>query len=159
MAILVAAGILLRRQDGNRVYLKADLACPIFPEIRELLIKTVALVDVLKDALAPLRPKIQMAFVYGSMASSEERSTSDVDLMIIGSARLAEVASLVRKLEPQLSRSVNPTVYSPTEFAKKLKAGNNFLKNVASGKKLFILGTESDLANALSERARKAPLD
>jgi uncharacterized protein len=73
VAALVAGGILLRREDGNRVYLKADLNCPIFPEIRELLIKTAGFVDVLKDALDPLRSGIHVAFVYGSMASSETR--------------------------------------------------------------------------------------
>lgn len=111
-AILVAAGILLRREDGNRVYFKADPACPIFSEIRDLLIKTVALVDVLRNALKPFASRIRIAFVYGSMASSEERSTSDVDLMIISSFRLAEASAPLRGLEAQLGRSINPTVYT-----------------------------------------------
>jgi predicted nucleotidyltransferase len=135
LALLVAAGILTRRENGNRVYFKADTSCPIFPDIQNLLIKTVGLVDVLEDALKPLRSAIRMAFVYGSIASSLERSASDVDLMIIGSVRLADVAPILRKLEPRLGRSVNPTVYAPPEFAKKVKAGHNFLKNVAGEKK------------------------
>jgi predicted nucleotidyltransferase len=154
IVILASSGILARRRDGNRVYFKADPTCPIFPEIRALLIKTVGLVDILRDALKTLGSKIQLAFVYGSIASAEERSASDVDLMIIGSARLADVAAVVRQIEPQLSRSVNPTVYSPEEFAKKLKAGHNFLKNVTTGEKLFIVGSEHDLAELIGERAR-----
>ena len=156
-AILVAAGILLRREDGNRVYFKADPACPIFSEIRDVLIKTVALVDVLRNALKAFAPRIRIAFVYGSMASSEERSSSDVDLMIIGSVRLAEAAAALRGLEAQLGRSINPTVYTPTEFAKKLETGNNFLKTVAAGKKLLIFGKEDDLADIVGERADQAP--
>jgi len=156
-AILVAAGILIRRKDGNRVYFKADPACPIFSEIRDLLIKTVALVDILRKALQPFAPRMPIAFVYGSIASSEERSSSDVDLMIIGSVRLADVAAALRELEPQVGRSINPTVYSPTEFAKKLKTGNNFLKTVIAGKKLFIFGNGDDLGDVGSERARQAP--
>jgi predicted nucleotidyltransferase len=155
LGILVAAGILTRRQNGNRVYFKADTTCPIFPDIQNLLVKTVALVDVLKDALKPLRAAIQIAFVYGSIASSEEQSASDIDLMIIGSARLAEVAPILRKLESRLGRSINPTVYAPAEFAKKLRAGNSFLKNVATGKKLFIFGTENDLAELTGERTHQ----
>jgi DNA-binding transcriptional ArsR family regulator len=156
-AILVAAGILIRRKDGNRVYFKADPVCPIFPEIRDLLIKTVALVDILRNALKPFAPRMPIAFVYGSMASSEERSSSDVDLMIIGSLRLADVAAALRELEPQVGRSINPTVYSPTEFAKKLKTSNNFLKTVLAGKELFIFGNEDDLGDVGNERARQAP--
>jgi predicted nucleotidyltransferase len=98
-----------------------------------------------------------IAFVYGSMASSEERSSSDVDLMIIGSLRLADVAAALRELEPQVGRSINPTVYSPTEFAKKLKTSNNFLKTVLAGKELFIFGNEDDLGDVGNERARQAP--
>lgn len=159
VATLVAAGILLRREDGNRVYLKADLNCPIFPEIRELLIKTVGFVDVLKDALEPVRSGIRVAFVYGSMASSEERSTSDVDLMIVGSARLAGIAMALRDVESRLGRSVNPTIYTAVEFARKLKTGANFLKTVRGGKKLFIIGNENELASTLGERAHQAPRD
>jgi predicted nucleotidyltransferase len=159
VAALVAAGILSRRENGNRVYFKADTACPIFPDIQNLLIKTVALADVLKDALEPLRSSIQIAFIYGSIASSEERSASDVDLMIIGSARLSDLAPALRKVEPQLGRTVNPTMYEPREFVNKLKAGNNFLKNVAVGRKLFLLGTENDLAKLTGERTDKAAHD
>jgi DNA-binding transcriptional ArsR family regulator len=159
LAVLVAAGILARRQNGNRVYFKADTTCPVFADIQNLLIKTVGLVDVLKDALKPLHSAIQLAFVYGSIAASEERSTSDVDLMIIGSARLADVAPLFLNVELRLGRSVNPTVYAPYEFAKKLRAGHNFLKNVVAGRKLFIIGTENDLAELTGERTGKAAHD
>jgi len=114
-------------------------------------------VDVLRNALRPFAERTQIAFVYGSMASSEERSTSDVDLMVIGSVRLAELAASLGRLEPQLGRSINPTIYTPTEFAKKLKTGNNFLKTVAAGKKLFIFGKQDDLADIVGERARQAP--
>ena len=153
---LVAAGILLRRKDGNRVYLKADTACPIFPEVRDLLLKTVGLVDVLRKALRPLRTRIETAFVYGSIAASEEHSRSDVDLMVIGSATLAEIASAIRGVEADLGRSVNPTVYTRAEFERKLQTGHHFLKNVAASKKLFIFGSENELADAVGERTHKA---
>jgi len=157
LKILVEAGILLRRRDGNRIYLKADPACPVFSEIRTMLIKTIGLVDLLKEALQPFQPKIRLAFVYGSIASSEERSTSDVDLMILGSAQLAELSPALRDVEGRVSRSVNPTLYAEDEFARKLKAGHNFLKNVMKGEKLFIIGSADDLAIAIGERTPQAP--
>jgi predicted nucleotidyltransferase len=145
LAVLAAAGLLVRRQNGNRVYFKADPASPIFPELRQLLLKTIGLADVLKQALEPLTAKIRVAFVYGSVASAEDRPSSDVDLMIIGDVRLAEVASALRGLESRLGRGVNPTVYTPREFAAKLKRGSHFLKNVIAGRKLFLCGNEHDL--------------
>jgi uncharacterized protein len=154
LATLTAAGILSRRRNGNRVYFKADETCTIFPELRQLLLKTIGLVDVVRQALQSLSSKTDLAFVYGSIAASEERSSSDVDLMIIGQARLAEVASALRGVERQLGRSVNPTVYTPKEFAAKIKQRNHFLTNVLGGKKLFIHGNEDDLGRLAGERAR-----
>jgi DNA-binding transcriptional ArsR family regulator len=159
LATLTAAGILSRRRNGNRVYFKADETCTIFPELRQLLLKTIGLVDVVKQALQPLSSKTEVAFVYGSIAASEERSSSDVDLMIIGQARLAEVASALLGVEGQLGRSVNPTVYTPKEFAAKIKQGNHFLASVVAGKKLFIHGNEDDLGRLVGERARQAAPD
>jgi DNA-binding IclR family transcriptional regulator len=43
LASLVASGFLLRRQDGRRVYFKANTESPVFPELRGLVEKTVGL--------------------------------------------------------------------------------------------------------------------
>lgn len=145
LALLAAAGILTRRKNGNRVYYKADDASPIFPELRQLLLKTVALADVLKEALAPLAARIRVAFIYGSVAASEERASSDIDLMIIGDVRLAEVAAALRGIESRLGRAINPSLYTAREFATKLRQRNHFLRNVVAGRKLFLYGTEDDL--------------
>ena len=61
--------------------------------------KTVGLADFVREALTPLRDRIALAFIYGSVATSRERSSSDVDLMLIGEATLADVAVPLRALE------------------------------------------------------------
>ncbi len=146
MESLVQTGILLRRQEGKQVYFKPDPACPVFRELQGILAKTAGLVDVLRSLLGPFRDSINVAFVYGSLARSEELSTSDVDLMIVGRARLADLSPALQKAEQRLGREVNPTMFSPEEFAKKLKQGHHFLKTVLHGEKLFVLGGEHDLA-------------
>jgi DNA-binding transcriptional ArsR family regulator len=78
LGLLVKSGILKRWEDGNRVYFQADRNCPIFPDLRRILAKTAGLVDVLKEGLAPLRGKIDVAFVYGSIASSEEHAWAKI---------------------------------------------------------------------------------
>jgi DNA-binding transcriptional ArsR family regulator len=156
-ALLVRAGILARRQDGNRVYYQADRACPILPDLSQVLLKTVVLVDPLKSALQSISDRINLAFIYGSIASSQERSDSDLDLMVIGAARLSEIAPLVRKVERQLGRSVNPTVYTTQEFSKKLRGGSHFLNTVLNAESLFVYGTEADLASLAQRPARETP--
>jgi len=81
---LADAGVLIRKSVGNQVHFKADAGCAIYEDLRNLLKKTVGVVDVLRETLAPLADKIQVAFVYGSVARGDERARSDLGLMIIG---------------------------------------------------------------------------
>ena len=151
LSALVRAGILRRRRDGNRVYFQADPDCPFRVELQGIMAKTAGLVDVLRGSLERLAKRIDWAFVYGSIARSEELSSSDVDLMVIGRVGLADLASALRDAERRLNRPVNPTVYARQEFAKKLKSGHHFLRTVLDGEKLFILGKADELAG-VSER-------
>ncbi len=146
MESLVEAGILLRRQEGRQVYFKPDPNCPILYELQGIMTKTLGVVDVLREALGPFKKSIQTAFVYGSIARCEELSESDVDLMIVGSASLADLSPALQKAEERLGRQVNPTLFSADEFAKKLKQGNHFVKTVLAGDKLFIFGSQDDVA-------------
>src|ERR1700752_652167 len=60
------AEILLRVKDGKQVYFEAFQKGPIYEELRAIVQKTFGLTDVLREALAHLRQKIDVAFVYGS---------------------------------------------------------------------------------------------
>jgi uncharacterized protein len=148
---LVRGGILRRNADGNRVYFRIDPDCPFLSELRGIILKTVGLRNVLQECLDPLRDRIRVAFVYGSMARSQERSASDVDLMVIGNVGLAQIAPVLKKAEVSLGRAVNPSVYSAKELVKKLSAGHHFLETVLKGEKIYIHGGQSDLEAALGE--------
>jgi predicted nucleotidyltransferase len=151
LASLTSAGILARRQDGNRVLFQADPACPIGEELRQILRKTAAVYGPIEEALRPLLPRIESAFVYGSFARGEEHARSDIDLMVIGSVSLFDLSVALRPAQGRLGREVNITAYPPDEFAKKLRAGNHFLSTVMNGPKAFLKGSEDELG-ALVER-------
>ena len=156
---LIAGGVLRRRRDGNRVYFQADGECPLLPELQGLLLKTVGLVDVLREVLEPLADRIAWAFVYGSVARGESFNTSDVDLMIIGDVGLAIVATPLKRAEERLLRPVNPTVYTRAEAAAKLAAGHHFLHTVFGSDKLFVMGRADDLESALAIQPRPTSHD
>ncbi len=146
MDSLVQAGILLRRQEGKQVYFKPDPNCPILCELQGIMTKTLGLVDVLREIFAPFGESIKVAFVYGSLARSEEISESDVDLLIVGGITLSDLAAALQTAEEKLGRQVNPVLFSSEEFAKRLKQGHHFLKSVLEGEKLFLFGSQDDLA-------------
>jgi DNA-binding transcriptional ArsR family regulator len=144
LARLSAAGILKMSRNGNRVYFRADETCPIFPELRSLLVKTAGLVEVLREQLAPFGTRINLAAVYGSMASGNEASGSDIDLLIIGSISLMDLVPLLERATEQFRRQVNPTIYTPEELSRKARE-SRFVRSVLGKPLLFVVGNKRDL--------------
>ncbi len=143
---LSQAGILRQWRDGRRLYVAADKTCPIFSDLAHLLEKTAGLIPVLADELVPRNACIRVAFVYGSIAHSLERSESDIDLMVVGAIGLADLVPALRSAETRLGRPINPMIYSAEEFQSSIRNQDHFLTSVLEGDKLFIKGDEDELA-------------
>jgi DNA-binding transcriptional ArsR family regulator len=155
---LMEAGILKQKQEGGRVYYQADVNCPIFHDLAQILFKTAGIAHALSAAFKPFQNRISVAFIFGSVAISAERSASDVDLIVVGFAQLSEIASILRDVEKALGRPVNPHMYSPSEFVERLGHGDHFLSAVLQEQRLFIIGDENDLAKlTASTEAKAAP--
>ncbi len=149
------AGIIRRTVSGHQVFYQANPDCPIFSELKGLMVKTTAVADVLRAALAPLAAQIRLAFVYGSIAKLAQRNRSDVDVMVVGESAFGEVVSALGAAQETLAREINPTVYSPAEFRSKLKAGHHFLTALLEGEKVFLIGDEHELARLGAKRLSK----
>ena len=154
LTALLRSGLLKSRRDGNRLYYQANPETPLYPEIRAIVAKTVGLVDVLRDALAPLSRRIDVAFVFGSVARAEEVGTSDVDLMVVGTAGLSDLAVPLRKAEARLGREVNSVIFPEGELRRKLAARHHFVTSVLDSPKLFVVGTEDDLGRVAGAKVR-----
>lgn len=155
LAQLTAAGLLVRYRRGNQVFYQANPATPIFAELKSLVIKTAGVVDVLRDALAELGDDIIVAFLHGSLARGQAQASSDADLVVVGDVDFGDVVSALRPAEERLQREINPTVYSPAEFRKKLQAGHHFLTTILKTPRIFLVGGERELkrlgANRLAD--------
>ncbi len=152
LSSLAKSGLILRRKDGNRVYYRANTAAPIYNELKALMLKTAGLADVLRDALKPEADKIDSAFVYGSVARGDETAESDIDLMVIGTISFRRLTALIEPAQEYLGREINPTVYSKSEFVRKIRSGHHFCRCILREPKLFILGEEDELKNLASSR-------
>ena len=91
-----------------------------------------------------------------SVARTEEHALSDVDLMVIGSVGLADLAPVLRKAESHLGREVNVTSYSAQEFRKNVAAKDHFLTDVLHGSKEFVQGNQRDLDEITGRPRRSA---
>ena len=158
LARLAEAGLLKRERRGNQLLYSAEPACPVYEELASILRKTSGLTEVLGTALEPVRGRIGAAFVYGSMASGRQRPASDVDLIVIGELGFAEAVKLLHPAQQTLGRDISPRVYSRSEWAEKRAKPDAFMREVLEGPKLFVIGSEDELAEPrrATARARRA---
>ena len=158
LAKFTEAGILKMSRNGNRTYFQANPECPVFPELRALLIKTAGLVDVLRGELAPVVSKIKVAAIYGSIASGTETSGSDIDLLIIGSVKMIELASLLEQVTGKLRRQINPTLYTSEEFSQKARS-SHFVQSILGKPLLFVIGMNGDLETIIGRKSHRGRTD
>lgn len=147
MASLAEAEILCRETDGNRVYYRANPAHPLLPELQGLFAKTTGLADKVRAALRPFWDKIELAFIFGSVARGERTAASDADVLVVGSVGMAELALPLREIERTLQISVNVIHYTAAEFQEKRRQNNHFLQTILQGRKILLKSTEHELAD------------
>ena len=138
---LTDAGIIQRTVRGKQVYYQANVKCPIFAELKSLIVKTAGLADVLREVLAPLDEQIASALVYGSMANGEATSESDIDLLVVGDIDEMALHRALSQAENRLGRPVNYTLMSQREFGERRSEKGGFLDRVLAGPKIMILGS------------------
>ena len=146
---LVSSGLVDVRRIGRQNHYQANPGSPVFEELRDLTIKTVAVAQPIRQALEPLADRVTLAFVYGSAARGGDTASSDIDLLLV-SDRLAleDVYSALIPVETELSRSIRPTLYTSKEYADRRATGSGFLASVLGGDHLVLIGEPDEPVGA-----------
>jgi len=96
----------------------------------------------LKEALAPLKSKLEIAILYGSVAKETDHADSDADVMLVGqNLSLSEILEHLIQVEEQLNCKVNPTCYSVKEFRKRLATKDSFVNRVLEQPTIELIGS------------------
>ena len=147
LARLAESGLVTVTRVGTQKHYQANPKSPIFTELCAIAQKTVGLAEPLREALAPLAKRITAAFVFGSVARRTDTAASDIDVLVLSdSVEYADLFAALQAAEAKLGRTVNPTVYTQANWRRKRKDGNAFVVKVAARPKVFLIGTEEDLA-------------
>ena len=149
---LLRGGLIARQVRGRQVYYQANRQCPVFSELRGLVMKTVGLADVIRAALSPMKKKIVLACLYGSAARGQECAGSDVDVLVVGKVSFGDVVAALNPAQDTLGREVNPLVYSEGEFRNKMLSGHRFLRSVMLEPKIVLLGNEREFTGLAEKR-------
>jgi predicted nucleotidyltransferase len=141
LADMAQVGLITVTKVGNQKHFQANTQSPVYTELRGLVLKTVGLADVLRSALSPLVNRIDTAFVYGSMANQQDTAQSDVDVLLVSTTlSYADVFGTLESASQQLKRNINPTLYTPDEFAQRLDQDQAFITRVMQQPKIWLIG-------------------
>jgi len=147
LARLERAGLVTIKRVGSQKHFQANAESLLFDELTSIVRKTFGLAAPLREALEPLRKRIAAAFVYGSVAKRSDTARSDIDLIVISDkVTYPDVYAVLEPLHENLGRQVNPTVYTRKTFSRRRKSDNSFVKRVLDQPKIWIVGSEDDLA-------------
>lgn len=131
LAKLTDSGLVVMAWHGNQKHYQANPENPVFQELRQLVQKTFGISDVLQNALLPMADTLEQAFIYGSIAKGDAHAGSDIDLMLVGhDLSYSDVMTRLAPAEQQLQRTINPTLYSPSEFEQRIKDNQSFVTRV-----------------------------
>lgn len=142
---LAEADVLKKSSRGNQVSYQANRDCLIFEELSSILRKTSGVADILVDALAPLKDDIDVAMVFGSIASGKATSDSDIDLLIVGKVSFTDAVKALHPAQEVLGREINPKLYSVKEWQAAKKENSVFIRDVMEKPVIKITGDIDDL--------------
>ena len=123
---------------------RLNQAHPWVPAVRMLLENSIGSLHLIRVELKKT-DGIDVAFVFGSYATSEQTPESDIDLMIIGKHTLKTISGLISKLEKRTNREINAVTYSPEFWAKSFRDRNHFVMSLMESPKVFLVGDQARL--------------
>ena len=158
LLLLCGAGIVGRRRLGIHVLYQANAQCPVYDELKGLIIKTVGLADVLRVALGPLASRIRQAFIFGSFARGEQHADSDVDLLVVSDdLTLTDLVKATKGVQSQLGREINPILYRSDEYEERMRVKHHFLTRIAREPKIRLIGAQNESGGMAEKWMAAAP--
>ena len=129
---LEESGILASETIGRTRRYRVNAASPIAADVRGLVLRTIGAEALIRAALGGVAG-IEEAWIFGSHARGTERSSSDIDLLLIGPVDRAALSERLVEVEQELGRDVNTVVYTRSELADLEAAGDPFALDVLAG--------------------------
>ncbi|MEK7119100.1 MAG: hypothetical protein AAB457_02980 [Patescibacteria group bacterium] len=145
LAHMEKAGMVAKEQRANRLFYAMRREYPLYFELLALIGKTSGLGwEILKNK-AKLG-KIKFAMISGTLLRGiPKKDASDVDLLVVGTVVLPELAQLVKAEEVRRERELNYTVMTEEEFSFRKQRRDPFVLSVLAGSRLMVIGDEEEL--------------
>ena len=111
---------------------------PVLEHYRQIFLKTYGIEKRLKEALGVIKG-LKQAYLFGSYASNKMDSSSDIDILAIGSHSVLEFQRAIAKLQKDTGREFNVTNLSQKEFKDKREAKSAFINSIFRTKTIRLI--------------------
>jgi len=147
LAHMEKAGMVSKEQRANRLFYTFRKDYPLYYDLLGLIGKTSGLGWELIRNKAKLG-KVKYAMLSGGyLRGMTKRSSTDVDLLVVGSIVLPELAALIKAEEARRGRELNYTVMTEEEFSFRKRRNDPFVDSILHGSRIMILGDEEELVH------------
>jgi hypothetical protein len=141
---ILKKGILDREPRANRVYYSLAKSYPFYFDLLNIGVKTIGLgADIVKNRAR--LGKIKYAMFSGRFARHLPKQTESVELLLVGTVVLPELALIIKNEERRIGIEINYTIISEEEFDFRKKRTDPFIIGILSGSRVMLLGDEENL--------------
>lgn len=144
LQFLEKKGVLIKEPRANRVYYSFSKNYPFYFDLLQIGVKTIGLgYEILKNRAKLGR--VKYAMFSGRFAKRIKKESDEVDLLIVGTIVLPELALLVRNEEKRLGTEINYTAMSDEELEFRKKKRDPFIYSILAKSRVMLIGDEESM--------------
>jgi hypothetical protein len=141
---MVSIGFIKSEKRGNRLYYYPSKSYDYYSELLSLVAKSTNLGHDIRKNKNKIG-KIKFAVLSTKYVRHLERLHNEVDLLVVGTVILPELAKIVKKEEARRKIEMNYTVMTQEEFKFRKDRRDPFLLGILQTSRIMLLGDEEDL--------------
>lgn len=138
------AGMVSSEARANRKFYGFRKDYPFYDELSRMVSKASGLGGSIIHERVKLG-KIKFATLSGSYIRRRSVGPSEVDLLVVGSVVLPQLAQLVKEAEEEVGREVNYTVMTEDEFTFRKRRRDPFVIGIIENPHVMLIGDEEEM--------------
>ncbi|MGD1838323.1 MAG: nucleotidyltransferase domain-containing protein [Nitrososphaeraceae archaeon] len=146
-----------RKASRNMIFYKINKSSSIVEDLKRIFLKTEGIAAELTSVLTKNNNKdnkniIKYAMIYGSFAKGTEITSSDIDLLIIGSIDEDTLLKLVIDTQNKIGREINYTMWTEKEFISNIQKQIPLLREIRKTSVIMIIGDKDEFKRIIKEK-------